>query len=177
MMTDELQAQAAAPFQAAPPDHDSLASLYARHMPNLVRFARLVVGEGHADDVAQDAFLNAASRHRRVRDPRAFDAYLRRAVVNGERQRQRSEARRQARQQRGAPDPVGAVDDLLTVERRLDLARAMDRLSTRQRAVVVLRYWEDMTDQQIADCLNWPIGTVKSTMARALTALREGTRA
>jgi len=140
--------------------------------PAMVRLAYGLTGDlGHAEDVAQAAFARvyaAWGRLARAGDP---DAYLRQVVVN--------ENRRRFRKQRVAEDlpgdlpETGVTDDAGDPDERAMLLAALGRLGPRQRAVIVLRYWMDMSEADTAATLNCSIGTVKSQASRALATLRQ----
>ena len=151
-----------------------LGDLYLRHADSAVRLAYLMTGDRVlAEDLVQDAFVKLAGRLVHVRDPGAFDAYLRRTVVNlayshfRHKRVERSYLRRQA----GAanPPPAGGHEDLGVRE---ELWRALLGLSGRQRAAIVLRFYEDLSEAQTAEILGCPTGTVKSLVSRGLEALR-----
>jgi RNA polymerase sigma-70 factor (sigma-E family) len=138
----------------------------------MVRLAYGLTGDlGHAEDVAQAAFARAYASWARVTRTGDPDAYLRRIVVNENRRRFRK--RRVAEDlpgtlpDHGAPDADGAFDE------RAALLAALARLGPRQRAVVVLRFWMDMSEADTAKALNCSAGTVKSQASRALAALRK----
>ncbi len=154
---------------------DEVEDLYRRHVPDAVRLAFLITGDrAEAQDVAQDAFLAAAGRFRLMRDPSKFGAYLRRTVVRSVLMRRRSSDREVARVERsvrGAPDHVAGAHHGLAD--RLVLEAALGRLTARQRAAVVLRYWHDLPEREIARILGCAPGTVKSLLSRALETLRE----
>ena len=158
------------------PDQD-LADLYRALVPDARRFAYLLTGDhALAEDVSHEAFLRVAAKRSGLRDPGAVPAYLRRAVVNEVRARQRSLVRRSGREARVArvvPDPVtrGSIDH---VDLRLDLLEALHRLPLRQRTAILLRYSMDLSDTQVAAAMDCPVGTVKSAVSRGLEALRKG---
>jgi RNA polymerase sigma-70 factor (sigma-E family) len=138
----------------------------------MVRLAYGLTGDlGHAEDVAQAAFARvyaAWGRLARAGDP---DAYLRQVVVN--------ENRRRFRKQRVPEDlpgdlpDAGVTDTAGDLDDRAMLLAALARLGPRQRAVVVLRYWMDMSEADTAATLNCSVGTVKSQASRALATLRQ----
>ena len=136
--------------------------LYRREFVGLVRLAMVLVdNQEQAEEVVQDAFAGLYLRYRVVSAPLA---YVRASVLNGSRKvlRRRLLVRRQAPQ---------AVDDgELVYNHVIDAIR---RLPARQRAAVVLRYELQLTDAEIAETLNVPIGTVKSTLHRAIARLRQ----
>lgn len=135
---------------------------YAREYTAMVRLAFLLVDSPEvAEEVVQEAFAAVWERFDRLDNP---GAYLRRCVVNGARevQRKRGVARRHPA---APPAPAGlGADHLLAV---------VQRLPYRPRAVVVLRFYAGMNTAEIANALAIPLGTVKSTMHRALRQLRE----
>ncbi len=137
----------------------------------LWRVAWLITGEADlADDVVAAAMVRAwrGWGSRAVRDP---EAYLRRAVVNEATDRFRARRRDRRWVERRAGDGRGerALDD--AAADRTDLARALARLPVGQRAVIVLRYWADLSEAATADALAVSPGTVKSRTSRALAAL------
>jgi RNA polymerase sigma-70 factor (sigma-E family) len=148
---------------------ERVTELYRAHLPGATRLAYLLTGDRTAaEDVAQEAFLRVASRLGALRDERAFGAYLHRAVVN----RVRNRARRLTLERahlRPAPEPVAELPDLATRER---LWQALQRLPHRQRAALVLRFYLDLSEADTAERLGCRPGTVKSSVARGLAALR-----
>ena len=142
------------------------AAVYAAHAEELVRFATVLVGSNDAQDVVSSAVLRsiAAPGWSRVRQPRA---YLYAAVANEARNLRRAEARRRMREQAVAPSPA-----IVHGDPRPEVRAAVERLSVRQRAVVYLAYWEDMTDRMIAEHLGIGAGSVRRHLARARSRLR-----
>ena len=140
--------------------------------PAMVRLAYALTGDaGHAEDVAQAAFARAYASWGRVRRAGDPDAYVRRIVINEHRSRFRRH--RVAEELRGdlADTPGGSSQP--GPEDRSELLDALDRLGPRQRAVVVLRYWLDLSEAETAAALNCSVGTVKSQASRALATLRK----
>jgi RNA polymerase sigma-70 factor (sigma-E family) len=138
--------------------------------PGLVRLAYGLTGDQRvAEAIAQTALASAYTAWRRISRAEDPDAYLRRILINASNRRFRT--RRMAGQP-GDP-PETAVDgpaDL--VGEPAALLTALRQLPARQRAVIVLRYSEDLTDAQIAAALGCSPGTVRSQLPRALAALR-----
>jgi RNA polymerase sigma-70 factor (sigma-E family) len=130
-----------------------------------------------AEDVVQDALHRTAMRWDRVKGMAYPYAYARRVVVH-QALRGAEERANQRRELRGWPEgfiaepPAEGGDSFATVEQRIDLARILGVLPPRQRAVVLLRFAEQLTESEVAELLGWPLGTVKSTTARALERLR-----
>ena len=107
------------------------------------------------------------------RDPDAVEAYLRRSVVNLCRKHWRRMSRERSFLRREGPVIASRTTALPDVARRDALAGALDRLPYRQRAALVLRFYEDLTERQTARALGCAVGTVKSLVFRGLQALRE----
>ena len=139
--------------------------------PAMVRLAYGLTGDqGHAEDVAQAAFARAYASWARVARTGDPDAYVRKIVIN--------ENLSRFRKRRVTEDLVGAVPEGpgqaaadVTADSEALLA-ALRRLGPRQRAVIVLRYWMDMSEAETAAALNCSVGTVKSQASRALATLR-----
>ncbi len=147
--------------------------LYAAHYRRLVRLSMLLVRDPEtAEEVVQDAFVAMHGRWRSLRDPDKALAYLRQVVVN----RSRSVIRRRVVAARHvpevAPDRPGADTDAADRERRAQVLDAMRALPTRQREVIALRYYLDLSESQIAETLGISNGAVKSHASRAAAALR-----
>ena len=145
----------------AQPWVESFVELYRSQREPMVRLAFLLTGgDAAAEEIVHDAFIALHRRWDRVDNPKA---YLRVAVVNGCRSRQR----RQLLLQRVQPQATFAFDA------PDELTDAIRRLPERQRAAVVLRYYEDLPEDQIADLLGCRVPAVKSLLHRALITLRE----
>jgi RNA polymerase sigma-70 factor (sigma-E family) len=139
----------------------------------LVRFAVLLTGDVHrAEDLVQDALARAYLRWGRIRRADRPDVYVRRLLVNASRSWWRRRANRElpvARTtDRPAPGDLGAESAERDVMRRL-----IATLPHRQRAVLVLRYYEDLDDATIAEILDCSAVTVRTHAMRALNALRQ----
>ncbi|MEU9015840.1 sigma-70 family RNA polymerase sigma factor [Streptomyces sp. NPDC048479] len=147
--------------------------LYHHRRLDLVRLALLLVDDlPTAEDVVQDSFAALFRRHGagllHVSDP---EAYVRTSVVNGARSvlRRRRTARAYVpERERHAPP---AEEHVLLGEEHQEVLKALRQLTRRQREVLVLRYWSNLSEAQIADTLGVSRGTVKSTAKRALDAL------
>ncbi|WP_372482062.1 SigE family RNA polymerase sigma factor [Streptomyces fuscigenes] len=148
-------------------------ALYQHRRLELVRLALLLVDDlPTAEDVVQDAFAALYRRHgdrlSGIDDP---EAYVRRSVVNGARSvlRRRRTVRAYVPERAGhAPPPE---EDVLLREEHREVLGALRGLTRRQREVLVLRYWSNLSEAQIAETLGLSRGTVKSTASRALDAL------
>ena len=142
--------------------------------PAMVRLAYGLTGDlGHAEDVAQAAFARAYASWSRVARTGNPEAYVRRIVINENNSRFRRR-RVTERLVDAVPEPSGprAADTAVALGDSEALMRALRRLGPRQRAVVVLRFWMDMSEAETAAALHCSVGTVKSQASRALAALR-----
>jgi RNA polymerase sigma-70 factor (sigma-E family) len=149
-----------------------LAELYAMYSDRAVRLAYLLTGDmALAEDLVQDAFVKLAGRFADLRDQRAFEAYLRKTVVNLARMhfRRKRLERSYADREMQEPRPDVALPDVATHEQ---MKQALLLLPARQRAALVLRYYEDLPEAQIADILRCRPGTVRSLISRGVAALR-----
>lgn len=162
---------------------DDFEVFVARSMRPLTRAAILITWNlADAEDVVQEALYRTARHWGRVRAMENPYAYARRVVIH--RALRGAEKRATLRRElygwpEGmlAEEPGEASDDFSAVEMRLDLAAMLGALPPRQRAVVALRFAEQLTEAEVAEVLGWPLGTVKSTSARALDRLRSEHRA
>lgn len=143
------------------------ADVYRRNADDLVRFATVLVGPDDAQDVVSSAFARCMAS-RLWDDVTDHRAYLFRAVSNETKNLKRSAARRRRREQAA---PIDQVIEVGTP--RPDVRTAIEQLSVRQRAVVYLTYWHDMTDAMVAEHLGVSAGTVRRHLARAREKLRE----
>jgi RNA polymerase sigma-70 factor (sigma-E family) len=171
-----LRARRAVPSPPAsgPAVAAALDELFRARRLGLVRLAVLMVDDLHtAEDIVQDVFARLHRRHgRRLNDVADPDSYLTAAVMNAARSvlRRRRVARAYLPPSL-APAPA-AEDEALLGEGDREVMRALSRLTGRQRQVIVLRYWSQLSEQEIADVLRVSTGTVKSTAHRALALLR-----
>jgi RNA polymerase sigma-70 factor (sigma-E family) len=151
----------------------TVADLYRAQRLSLLRLGCFLVADRDvAEELVQDAFAGLQRHWFRLEDPGAATAYLRTAVVNGARNvyRRRSVVRRHSRVAEPDAGPAADFALLLADEHRTVIA-ALRTLPPRQREVLVLRYWSELTEAEIAETLGISRGTVKSTAARALDAL------
>jgi RNA polymerase sigma-70 factor (sigma-E family) len=169
-VSNPLDELAAAPDVVSSGGEDFSAFALSR-WPGLVRLAFGLTGDRWAaEDIAQVTLARAYVAWRRVRRADDPDAYLRRILINASNRRFRR--RRVAEQPGDLPETAVEGPADLVGERAVQLA-ALRQLPARQRAVVVLRYWEDLSDAQIAAALACSPGTVRSQLSRALAKLRE----
>ena len=148
------------------PSSDSFDAYVAARYRALLRTAYLLTGSHHdAEDLVQTALVKAVGVWRRIED--APDAYVRRILVNENISRWRRHRGREVLVER-TPEQAGETpsDDALV------LRQALAALAPRQRAVVVLRYYEDLTERETAEVLGIAVGTVKSQARDALARLR-----
>ena len=138
---------------------------------SLLRTGYLMTGDlAAAEDLVQESLAKVAQRWHTVRQMSAPTAYARRVLINQARDDRRRATRRALPLE--AP-PENLVDDAAAALARSDqLMRGLARLSPRQRATVVLRFYEDMTEAEVAEALDCSVGTVKTQTSRALSHLR-----
>jgi len=152
-------------------DREQFEEFMTSRWPALVRLAFGLTGDRWlAEDLAQTALASAYASWWRVRRADDPDAYVRRILINASKRRLH---RHRVSEQPAATAPEVAVSDpTASVDERSTLLGALLELPPRQRAVVVLRYWEDLTDAQAGALLGCSASTVRSQAARALAKLR-----
>jgi RNA polymerase sigma-70 factor (sigma-E family) len=139
--------------------------------PRLLGFAYLLSGDRHtAEDLVQSALAKTFLSWDRLRDLNALDAYVRRVIVNEHNSLWRRPWKR--REHPSAELPESRSADRHDVETNDALWRLVRSLPSRQRAAVVLRYYEDLTEADTAEVLGCSVGTVKSQTSRALETMR-----
>ncbi|MFA1546700.1 SigE family RNA polymerase sigma factor [Actinomadura chokoriensis] len=148
----------------------AVTELYRGHALGLTRLALVMVGDrGTAEDVVQEAFAGLYRRWPRLRDRERALAYVRSAVLNGS----RTALRRRRRPFRAVHEaPVWSAEAAaMAGEDGREVMEALHRLPARQREALVLRYFCDLSAEEIADAMGVSPGTVKSTTSRAIAAL------
>jgi RNA polymerase sigma-70 factor (sigma-E family) len=151
----------------------ALEQLYAGHYTGLVRMAVLLLqDQALAEDVVQDAFVAVHGRWHRI-DPDRAPAYLRQAVVNRSRSALRHRTVVERHRPPPLPDEAPADVPVLAAERRTAVLDALAELPTRQREVLVLRHYLDLSEADIAAALGISRGAVKSHASRAAATLRQ----
>ncbi len=141
-----------------------LAALYEQEQPAMLRVACLLVGSrAIAEEIVHDAFVTVGERWARIDNP---GGYLRTTVVNG----CRMSLRRRATERRHAPIGELTVDAPAEL---VELRAALEQLTERERVVIVLRYFVDLPDAEIAAALGCRRATVRSLVHRALRTLRK----
>jgi RNA polymerase sigma-70 factor (sigma-E family) len=157
------------PSSTGDPD-DWLDAAFRRDYGPLVRLATLLVDREVAEELVQDAFVRTHGRLSRVA-PGKVSVYLRSAVINGA----RSHLRRRMVQRRHLPPPpplaVAAEVGGVAAAERTEVFRALDALPNRQREVLLLRYYLDLSENEIAETLGISTGSVKQHAHRGLAAL------
>lgn len=143
--------------------------------PTLLRTARaLTPNPADAEDLLQTALTKTYLAWDRIDDHRAVDGYVRRTLVNTRTSQWRKRKVDEfTTDELPEPAAAGQVDLTEQQAQRDALLRAIARLPPRQRAMVVLRYYEDMSEVQTAETLGVSVGTVKSAVSRALGKLRD----
>ena len=167
---------AAAPAVAVPAGWSAdraVTELYSVHYRALVRLAALLVRDvPTAEEVVQDAFVAMHGGWQRLRDAEKALAYLRQAVVNRSRSVLRHRTVVDKNLQKAPPDMPSAEHGALVLLERSAVVAALRGLPDRQREAIVLRYYADLSEAEIATTMGISRGAVKSHTARGMTALR-----
>jgi RNA polymerase sigma-70 factor (sigma-E family) len=151
---------------------DLVAELHRAHALTLVRMANLLLRDRFlAEDVVQDTFLSLYRVLPKLTDHDDIGPYLRTAVINRARSALRTRRRALARPIIYEPDESSAESAAMVTQDRQDVIKAVSRLPRRAREVLVLRYYLELSDAEIAATLRVSRGTVSSTASRALSAL------
>ena len=157
-----------------PTERGRLEALYARHAPEAGRLAYLLTGDrAVAEDIVQDAFVRMFGRFRDLRNPDAFSSYLRKTIVNMTKSHFRRRGLEHTFLERESREPARATEQ---PDPQDEMWTALRRVTPRQRAAIVLRFYEDLSEAQTADILGCAVGTVKSLVSRGLRQLREDLR-
>jgi RNA polymerase sigma-70 factor (sigma-E family) len=153
---------------------EALVALYTAHYRSLVRMAALLLRDtAAAEDVVQDAFIAMHGSWRRLRDTDKALAYLRQAVINRARSRLRHLKVVDRKAPAPMPDAASAEYGAMRSLERAEVLQALGRLPHRQREVLVLRYYSDLSEAQIAETMGISQGAVKSHASRGIAALRD----
>ncbi|SDP12054.1 RNA polymerase sigma-70 factor, sigma-E family [Pedococcus dokdonensis] len=168
--------------EVRPSADQAVTELYAAHWSGLVRLAWLLLRDDlAAEEVVQDAFIAVHRHWDGLRDHQAAAAYLRRSVVNGARSglRHRGVEERYLSREAGEPTAharrteASAEDRALQSEATSSMIAALGRLPQRQREVLTMRYYLDLSEAEIADALGISAGSVKAHAHRGLATLRD----
>ncbi|MFG3495726.1 SigE family RNA polymerase sigma factor [Streptomyces sp. NPDC047928] len=152
---------------------DLLTETYRVHYRSLLGLAALLLDDtASCEDVVQEAFIRVHSARKRVRDPEKTLAYLRQTVVNLSRSALRRRILGLKLLSKPMPDMASAEEGAYDRLERDALIKAMRGLQRRQREVLVLRYFADMTEAQVAETLGISLGSVKAYGSRGIAALR-----
>ncbi|MEU2714527.1 SigE family RNA polymerase sigma factor [Streptomyces sp. NPDC007205] len=166
-------AEEAAATEAVGTTVDHLTETYRAHYRSLLGLAALLLDDtASCEDVVQEAFIRVHSARKRVRDPEKTLAYLRQTVVNLSRSTLRRRILGLKLLSKPMPDMASAEEGAYDQLERRDLIKAMKGLQRRQREVLVLRYFADMTEAQVAETLGVSLGSVKAYGSRGIAALR-----
>jgi RNA polymerase sigma-70 factor, ECF subfamily len=155
---------------------EAFAALTRRNVDAAYRLAWAILADASdAEDAVQDAFAMGWRKRAGLREPGRFDAWFGRILVNTCRERLRTRVRSRVRAvdtipEAGLPD-IGVPDQAIQVGLRSDVGDALAGLDPDHRIVVVLRYWADLTVDEIAERVGVPAGTVKSRLHYSLKSL------
>ena len=179
----DLDARAMPDRPAGPPSRErrpdrsdaaaAVTALYREHALSMIRLAHIMLGSRPAaEDVVHDAFCGLYRRWAHVENKGNAVAYVRSSVLNGCRSVLRGGLVRDLDHAAGhQPAAMSAELTVLHLQERRDVVAALRRLPARQREVLVLRYYLDLPDEQVARDLGISASTVRSTRKRALGAL------
>ncbi|WP_079063482.1 SigE family RNA polymerase sigma factor [Peterkaempfera griseoplana] len=152
---------------------DLLTDTYRAHYRSLLGLAALLLDDtASCEDVVQEAFIRVHAARRRVREPEKTLAYLRQTVVNLSRSALRRRILGLRLLPKPMPDMASAEEGAYEALERDQLKAALRGLQRRQREVLVLRYFADMTEAQVAEALGISVGSVKAYGSRGLATLR-----
>ncbi|UED85462.1 SigE family RNA polymerase sigma factor [Streptomyces profundus] len=152
---------------------DFLTETYRAHYRSLLGLAALLLDDtASCEDVVQEAFIRVHSARNRVRDPDKTLAYLRQTVVNLSRSALRRRIIGLKLLSKPLPHMASAEEGAYEQLERADLIKAMRGLQRRQREVLVLRYFADMSEAEVAKALGISAGSVKAYGSRGIAALR-----
>ncbi|MEM7139884.1 MAG: SigE family RNA polymerase sigma factor [Actinomycetota bacterium] len=152
--------------------HDEVLAAYEAHHADLTRFARFITPEpAHAEDLVHEAFVKLYGAWDRIDDPAKVGGYLRTTVLNLARGRARHLGVVRRNRPDASPDMASAETGAMRNDSRDRVVEALQQLSERQRACLVLRHYEDRTESEIADILGISIGSVRTHVHRGMEAL------
>lgn len=153
---------------------ESFRAFVAARSTALLRTAYVLTGDQHrAEDLVQSVLAKTAAKWSGLRNQGNPEAYVRRALYHEQVSFWRRRARRPEWSVPEVPDHSRTDDSNHATELRLVVAQALTRLTPKQRAVLTLRFLDDLPEAEVAACLGVTVGTVRSQTHRALAKLRE----
>ncbi|MFE1437399.1 SigE family RNA polymerase sigma factor [Streptomyces sp. NPDC058739] len=154
-----------------PQDQESFRDFVDTRWSTLLRLANLLTGgdRHEAEDVVQIALMKALGRWRHIDDP---ESYVRKVMYRHQISRWRLRRPHREATFAGPPEFLGVADGTSDADLRIIVAQALARLTPRQRTMLVLRYFEDLSETEVASVLGCTVGTVRSTTHRSLARLR-----
>lgn len=158
---------------------DRFEAFVADRLDRLLRYATALTCDPHlAQDIVQDVLLRAQHRWSRIESMAAPDAYVRRMITNEYLSWRRRRASRTVPSHHGTLDALGppTADPAGPYAERDEMRARIAALPRKQRAAILLRYYEDRTDEQAAEILGCSAATVRSHISRALATLRAAQR-
>lgn len=160
-------------FAMSPVEEREFREFVAASSPALLRSAYMLSGDVHlAQDLLQSALLATARRWSHIREQDRAEAYVRRVLYRHQIDWWRAQTRRPEIVSAAPPDRAGGRDHAADIALRDGLLDALLGLPPRQRAVVVLRYYEDRPEAEVAEMLGVSLGTVRSQASKGLAKLR-----
>lgn len=142
-------------------------SLYQQHYEPLLKLAYLIVGSGSAEDLVQDAFVKAMDKWRPDAPPEAFRAWAKTTMTRMSISKWRKTSREQV-----AFQQHGLTPDISAPEVYPEVTAALAGLSPRQRTATVLRYYEDLSETEVANRMGVRVGTAKALLHQAREKLK-----
>jgi RNA polymerase sigma-70 factor (sigma-E family) len=150
-----------------------LEALYVEHAPVALRFAFYLSGDREqARDLVQDAFVRVAGRFSYLRRPDVFETYLRRTIFNLHTSRLRRLRLERAYLAQEASRPTPSAEESGAIDRD-EVWQAILQLPARQRAAIVLRFFEDMSERESAEIVGCSVGALNQLVVRATATLRQ----
>lgn len=156
-----------------PERETAVARVFEQHHAQMVRLATLLGAADEAEDVVGEAFYALYRRWDRLRSPDAALPYVRAAVVNQVKMRLRHRGVVQRSQEEAPEECRSAEAEVLVREDQREVAHALARLPRRQREAIVLRYWLDLKEAEVAQAMGVSCGAVKTHTSRAMAALTQ----
>jgi RNA polymerase sigma-70 factor (sigma-E family) len=157
---------------------EALTALYMQHYASLVRLAALLLDDrGLSEEVVQDSYIKMHGAWHRIEDPEKALAYLRQTVVNLARSRMRRRMVALKHAPKPMPDGPSAEYGAMAGVERAEVMAGLRKLPARQREAVVLRYYGDLSEKEIAIAMGCSSGAVKSHIHRGMAALAKSLEA